>query len=108
MVNCFFLKSGICLHFNITHGIEERLFLFEFRNHVKCHPRCGDITPPNLAPETVTDRICSPLSPQDPQASKTLSDSRTQSVCLSSFDPKDTSSLAVMSSRDLSRPGRDR
>ncbi|XP_037534818.1 la-related protein 4 isoform X2 [Nematolebias whitei] len=70
--------------------------------------RCGDVTPPNMAPDTVTDRICSPLSPQDLRASKTLSDSRTQSVSLSSFDPKDTSSLAVISSRDLSRPGRDR
>ncbi|XP_017271519.1 la-related protein 4 [Kryptolebias marmoratus] len=78
------------------------------RNHVKGHPRCGDVAPLNSAPETVMDGTSGPLSPQDLQASKTLTGSRTQSAALSFFDVKGTSSLAIISSRELSWAGRDR
>lgn len=78
------------------------------RNHVRGHPRLGAPISSNLAPGTTMDGISGPMSTQDFQALRTLSSIASQLPTLSSFNPKETSSLSSISSGEQSRVGRDR
>uniref|UniRef100_A0A1A7WE10 La ribonucleoprotein domain family, member 4 n=1 Tax=Iconisemion striatum TaxID=60296 RepID=A0A1A7WE10_9TELE len=76
------------------------------RNHLKGPSRSADVTPSTLTTATVMNHISGPLSSQDLSSSKTSAVATPQSGSMPSFDHKDASSLASISSRD--RMGRDR
>ncbi|KAM9362250.1 la-related protein 4 [Symphorus nematophorus] len=76
------------------------------RNHVKGHPRPGDVPPSSLAPGTLMEGLPGPLSPQTLQTSGTLTG--TTSVSLPSFSLKDTSPSGYLSGAGRGRRGSHR
>ncbi|XP_071775544.1 la-related protein 4 isoform X2 [Centroberyx gerrardi] len=79
------------------------------RNHVKSHPRPGDVPPsPSGAPGTLTDGLSGPSSPQPPQTSGTLIGTTSEPVNTPSFNLKDTLPQATIPNGDLSMAGRGR
>ncbi|XP_044033725.1 la-related protein 4 isoform X2 [Siniperca chuatsi] len=79
------------------------------RNHVKSHPRPGDVPPSSsLAPGTLIDGWSGPLSPQPLQTSGTPASTTSATVSLLSYSLKDTSPQATVPSGYLSGSGRGR
>lgn len=79
------------------------------RNHVKSHPRPGDVPPsPSGAPVALMDCLSGPSSPQPPQTSGSLVGPTSEPVTIPSFNLKDTLPQATMPNGDLSMAGRGR
>ncbi|XP_008305239.1 la-related protein 4 isoform X2 [Stegastes partitus] len=75
------------------------------RNHVKGHPRPGDLPASSLVPGSLMDGTSGPLSPQALQAPGTPTTPQSMS---SAYNFKDNSPLATIPSGDLSGAGRGR
>lgn len=79
------------------------------RNHVKGHPRPGDVPPSSsLAPGTLIDGLSGPVSPQPLQASGMPAGTTSATAPLPSFSLKDTSPQATIPSGYLSGAARGR
>ncbi|XP_038552615.1 la-related protein 4 isoform X1 [Micropterus salmoides] len=77
------------------------------RNHVKGHPRPGDVPPSSLTPGILMDGLSVPMSPQPLQTSGTLTGTTSTTVSLLSFSFKDAPQATIHSGY-LSGAGRGR
>ncbi|KAM4612582.1 la-related protein 4 isoform 2-T2 [Polymixia lowei] len=79
------------------------------RNHVKSHPRPGDVSSsPSVTPGTLMDGLSGPPSPQPHQTSGALVGSTPEPVINPSFTLKDTLQQATIPNGDLGMAGRGR
>lgn len=78
------------------------------RNHVKGHPRSGDVPPSSLAPGTLMDGLSSPLSSRPLQTSGRPTGTTSTTTPLPSFSLKDTPPQATIPGGYLSGAARGR
>lgn len=83
--------------------------VFVHRNHVKSHPRPGDVpSSPSGAPGALMDGLSGHSSPQPPQTPVPLIGTTSETVTTPSLTLKDTIAQANIPNGDLSVAGRGR